>query len=401
MFRLLEVCDGNTSLRNEAWGALTFVASISAAHLTDYVVAPGMVWMVAPGRAAELIKIWIKAGLAEEIKVDDRPMIRIIEHEELLHMRTKEEVTIDRLRKSDGRKPELMIPVRVRDGDQCRFCGKTVKWGDQKSNRGATIDSLTGHVDSTVETLVVACRECNTKRGNGIELALRPVPTDQEVYYSDKTITYINDSDWARENGITVRPRQLRLDLPTAAANAGDATAAPFVEAPTASSGSEAPSDVARADASSSAARGSDNVADAPDWVTAPMSEVLGSNNSAPATAAPFVEAPTASSGSEAPSDVARAVSSVEASQARPAQDNATQAVNKPPGGEQLKASSGQGNHISHIEPELSRDPNQRGDGSRFVGSGRDGSGRAGPGLDGSVSARARRRRRGRRGKGS
>lgn len=76
---------------------------------------------------------------------------------------------------------ELRNQLRARDGDSCRYCGKTVHWTDRRGPDGATYD----HVDPSLpydklDNLVVACRACNSsKRNRTPEVAgmpLRPVP---------------------------------------------------------------------------------------------------------------------------------------------------------------------------------------------------------------------------------
>ena len=137
-------------------------------------------------------------------------MLRIVDDPTLFHIRLKEEMEIDRRRAKDKQNPELLITVRVRDGDQCRWCKKTVDWRDRRSARGATYDSLNGHKESTPETLVVACRGCNSKRGAGVVLDLQDPPTPDEVYYTAASLEFINSSQYARDNGIHVISRKER-----------------------------------------------------------------------------------------------------------------------------------------------------------------------------------------------
>jgi hypothetical protein len=52
--------------------------------------------------------------------------------------------------------------ARLRDGDQCRYCGKSVSWTDRVSARGGTYD----HPDpADRDTFVVACFGCNREKG--------------------------------------------------------------------------------------------------------------------------------------------------------------------------------------------------------------------------------------------
>ena len=211
MIRLLEVCDGDHLLKNEAKGVLVDLVSISAAHATDYLVGYGAVSQVAPGREKIVIENLCNAGLLfREEGLDGRPMLRIVDDPTLFHIRLKEEMELDRRRAKDKRNPELLITVRVRDGDQCRWCGKTVDWRDRRSARSATYDSLNGHRESTPETLVVACQACNSKRGAGEVLELRDPPTPDEVYYTAASIEFINNNQYAQDSGIHVVSRKER-----------------------------------------------------------------------------------------------------------------------------------------------------------------------------------------------
>lgn len=211
MIRLLEVCDGDHLLKNEAKGVLVDLVSISAAHATDYLVGYGAVSQVAPGREKIVIENLCAAGLLfREEGPGGRPMLRIVDDPTLFHIRLKEEMELDRRRAKDKRNPELLITVRVRDGDQCRWCGKTVDWRDRRSARSATYDSLNGHKASTPETLVVACQACNSKRGAGEVLELRDPPTPAEVYYTAASIEFINNNQYAQDSGIHVVSRKER-----------------------------------------------------------------------------------------------------------------------------------------------------------------------------------------------
>lgn len=55
--------------------------------------------------------------------------------------------------------------IKARDGDRCRYCGKTVNWADRRSGDGATYDHVVPGGPETDENIVVACRSCNTAKG--------------------------------------------------------------------------------------------------------------------------------------------------------------------------------------------------------------------------------------------
>lgn len=112
----------------------------------------------------------------------------------LLHIRTGEEIDWERARKADVANPNLTAPVRLRDGDGCRYCGHVVRWDDRKSARGGTYDHrIAGEPARSPEDLCVACRGCNSQRGNDPHaddvLPLRPVP--REPFYGPETAAFL------------------------------------------------------------------------------------------------------------------------------------------------------------------------------------------------------------------
>ncbi|MBH5303042.1 HNH endonuclease [Corynebacterium ulcerans] len=366
MARLLTSCDFDHQLKNEAFGALVQLTSASAAHLTDYIVEYGHMAQVAPGREKVIIEVLSSAGLLfRDEEEDGRKVLRIVDDVEFLHNRSKEEVEIDRRRAADKRNPELIPAVRHRDGDQCRWCGRTVNWKDRKSWRAATIDSLNAHKESTVETLVVSCKKCNSKRGAGEELELLPAPEKGKSYYSRHTVDFINSSHWAQENGIQIHTAQTELPIDTSAAPSRQQqeskAAAPVVAA--------APTLRAAPDADAP----SSDEAEMPDWVR----EALIDNDTTKA-APGGVEGMAAPSRQQQESKAAApVVAAAPTLRAAPDADAPTR------------------NHVYNdlVKPTTDQEQitDRQGDGSRSLGTGRDGQRQAG-------TARKRRRRRGRRG---
>jgi len=202
----VEHCDER--LVNELFGFVVRCATLSAAFQTDYVVSRGTALLLGGSRAELLITAAQQAGYFVEVVdlggtgtpgrigyklVDDEP--------EFIHMRLKAEVEWDRQRGRDTSNTMLIVPIRLRDGDVCRYCGKTVGWFDRKSARGGTYDrrhDLTHDhrrpkEPATVETMVVACRSCNAKRSDDPEadsrVPLLPPPTNP--YYTPKTAAWL------------------------------------------------------------------------------------------------------------------------------------------------------------------------------------------------------------------
>lgn len=191
----------------ELWGFVHFCATQAAQHNTDYVVSLGAAMVAGGDRAHLLLEMAEFCGLMEQFEEGDRTLWRIVEDSDLLHMRSAEEIERDAQRKRDNANHGLIIPVRVRDGDQCRYCRKTVQFGDRKSGRGGTYDHREGvGKDTTVDTLVVACRECNRDRGDDTDADLRIplLPAPREPFYTQGTEKFINTNSWAISQGISV-----------------------------------------------------------------------------------------------------------------------------------------------------------------------------------------------------
>ena len=89
--------------------------------------------------------------------------------EEVAHMRLKAEIESERQRRRDNTDPALTVPVTLRDGDQCRYCGVLTKWRGRVSGRTRTLDHLLDRVDglggtTSVDNVVVACVRCSSAR---------------------------------------------------------------------------------------------------------------------------------------------------------------------------------------------------------------------------------------------
>ena len=60
----------------------------------------------------------------------------------------------------DSRNVSLMMPVRVRDGDECRFCRAVVDWRTYRTRSGGAFVHLRPGEPVSIDTVVVSCREC-------------------------------------------------------------------------------------------------------------------------------------------------------------------------------------------------------------------------------------------------
>ena len=59
----------------------------------------------------------------------------------------------------------LMAEVRDRDGDTCRYCTRPVSWRHRLATIGATYDHVDPNQGNSLENLVIACKSCNSRKG--------------------------------------------------------------------------------------------------------------------------------------------------------------------------------------------------------------------------------------------
>lgn len=198
--------DADERTVNEVLGFLARCATLSAAHLTDYVVDFGTAQMVGGSRTRDLIRLCESTGLMEAAPTPSgRAGWRIVQDPDFIHLRLREEIEHTRQRARDTSDIRLKVPVLLRDGDQCRWCGVLTMWRGRTSNRTGTLDHLKPGEPGTVETLVVACRGCNSARGGNTELwddnhELRPVP--KRPCFGKATAKLLTDNGWPTEPNV-------------------------------------------------------------------------------------------------------------------------------------------------------------------------------------------------------
>lgn len=162
-------------------------ATLSAGYLTDYVVSEATVAQVAGPRWRERATAAQRAGYWTRVRAG---WLILEDPTNFVHIRRADEIEWERLRKKDASTPSLIVPVRLRDGDGCRYCGRIVTWGDQRGGRGGTYDhQAPGQPADSPEDLRVACRSCNARRGNDPDADRRvpPLPVPAQPHYSPRT----------------------------------------------------------------------------------------------------------------------------------------------------------------------------------------------------------------------
>lgn len=193
-----ELADADERSVNEVFGFVMRLFLQAAQQGSDYRVSFGTAMVLSP-RYEALLALAAKAGLLSIGVEDDRKVIRLVADEEFMHMRTREQIAWENQRKADTSDLSLVLPVRVRDGDACRYCGKVVSFGMRNGNRAGTYDHLVpGQRARNIDELVVACKGCNSGRrdeegGRGSRYPLLPPPAEEQRYYSTATLTWFKD----------------------------------------------------------------------------------------------------------------------------------------------------------------------------------------------------------------
>ena len=214
----VEMDDADDRILNECFGFVGRCATQAAAYEQDYIITVGTARHMAGSlsRYNALIKAAKYCGYLTEVQVEidgqQRKAFKLVEDNDLFHMILKAEREWNNQRKRDTRDTALTSKVRARDGDACRYCGKSVAWGDTKSGRGATYDHINPGQGGTVDTLVVCCRECNGRRGDDPDSTWKTLPVPAEPLYGPATVAFLE------KHGALVQPSYTRAPT-TAPAN--------------------------------------------------------------------------------------------------------------------------------------------------------------------------------------
>lgn len=177
---------------NEALGWLARCASYSAEHTTDGFVPDDLVrqWagrqhadrlLAAARRAKQIAKARAHAELG--------PGWQLASGEDaIFHIRTREEVELDRARRGTTRQQDAKNTVRLRDGDQCRYCQTWVDFRLRKGKHRGTYD----HPDpADRDTFVVCCGDCNGRKAKRTPeqagMTLHPAPAPEDRHFTPDT----------------------------------------------------------------------------------------------------------------------------------------------------------------------------------------------------------------------
>jgi hypothetical protein len=107
---------------------------------------------------------------------------KLIGDPKYLHLLSQDEIDRARIRGKDANNPRLWVRALLRDGDNCRACGRRVNWSDRKSQAGGTWEHVNiGNQPTQPDEYVVYCMGCQ----NDPMAELMPPPATP--FYSEKT----------------------------------------------------------------------------------------------------------------------------------------------------------------------------------------------------------------------
>lgn len=161
---------GDDRLLNEVAGFVFRLACLSGAHFTDYVVPWAQVQMVGGARAELLVQAGIQTGLlSESVTADGFRAVTLINDPDFLNLITSEQRYQRAEKNKDLRDPWLKAMVIYRDGDNCRWCSVPVAWEGRTSARSGELDHLSPDERGNPDSIVVACKKCNSARQDRVE----------------------------------------------------------------------------------------------------------------------------------------------------------------------------------------------------------------------------------------
>lgn len=236
VFQALEHPQADDRTVNELFGCMSRCAAYVAAFEGDYVIRLGPFKQIAGMSRWQLLADQaVSAGYAARVELEDgTEALRLVEDEELFHMIPRSARDWANQRNRDARNPALTVPVRLRDGDGCRWCSVIVNWRDRKSARGGTYDHLIPGKAATPETLVVACKTCNSARQDDLaswDKELLPIPA--KPYFTAQSAAWLATHGEHVEATDGARKTRPSASAPTNGAQAAahsPATPAPAVE---------------------------------------------------------------------------------------------------------------------------------------------------------------------------
>lgn len=154
----------DTRLVNELKGASDSLYTFSAQQWTDYRIRFGEAALVL-GHENSIRLLGDLEAIGVIVSVDrEQRIYTLLERDNFVHLIRSDEKKKSAKRKRDQNRGSLQVPVLLRDGDNCRYCGVEVVWGDTRSDAGRHMDHRNIEEETTPDNYVVSCRECNQLR---------------------------------------------------------------------------------------------------------------------------------------------------------------------------------------------------------------------------------------------
>lgn len=135
----LEYDGGDIRHVNEVFGFSVRLAGESGGKEhddTDRRVTRSMVLQMAGSK--DYAEWLMRFLVAAKVWAPDGTGYRLINDPNYIHLLLQDEIDRNRVRKRDAKNPRLVAMALLRDGDNCRSCGRRVNWSDRKSPAGGT-----------------------------------------------------------------------------------------------------------------------------------------------------------------------------------------------------------------------------------------------------------------------
>lgn len=231
---------GDDRLVSELRGVAYALYSQSAVTYSDYIVGFGEIALHAGLTRAEPVLIdLMKIGILTDISTADTRKYKLLEDPEFIGLIKSNERLMRKKRDRDRNRGTLIVPVLLRDGDFCRYCGNEVRWESKNTGDRGTFDHREPEAETTIDNLVVSCWDCNQARTETADpdsdLPLLPPPEDLTTFSK-----WIMDK-FKKWNRITERTTQ-QLGVPNPlTATSGRYTPAPATSRATATNPQSTP----------------------------------------------------------------------------------------------------------------------------------------------------------------
>lgn len=152
-------------LVTELKGATSALYTHSAQNFTDYRISFGAaVTLLGVNQAERILVDLATIGILKDVSTDSERAYELVAISTFIHLIERRQELMRKKRNADRKRGSLVVPVLLRDGDECRYCSLEVDWDDWKTNDGGTFDHREPDEPTTEDNFVVCCRSCNKLR---------------------------------------------------------------------------------------------------------------------------------------------------------------------------------------------------------------------------------------------